>query len=146
MIIPLKVKIHVSLENASEMSLETTQRENNFDGYKQLRYTKRNEPSLAKIKRIKKFTFHPPSTADGWQTILPRFSPALSPVSNASVPCLLNPLGRVPHMREFSRKCMMIHREVLGLSWLQPTGYQAPSILTKMAAEKTKIHHECPWT
>ena len=27
-------------------------------------------------------------------------------------------------MREFSRKCMMIHREVLGLSWLQPTGYQ----------------------
>ena len=40
-------------------------------------------------------------------------------------------------MREFSHKCMMIHREVLGLSWLLPTGYQAPSMLTKMAADET---------
>ena len=34
-------------------------------------------------------------------------------------------------MREFSRKYMMIHREVLGLSWLL-------SILTKMAVEEIK--------
>lgn len=30
-------------------------------------------------------------------------------------------LGRVPHIPEFSRKCMMIHRQVLGLSWLPST-------------------------
>ena len=35
---------------------------------------------------------------------------------------------------------MMIHREVLGLSWLQPTGYQAPTILTKMAVEVSNLN------
>ena len=77
MIIPLKVKksplasqthIYISRNNATCKQFRLLEK---------ALCTKRNERSPAKIKKIKHSTFLPQGKADRWQTILPRFSPAL---------------------------------------------------------------------
>ena len=98
------------------MSLEITQLESSFDGQKLLRlYKKRNEPSSAKIKKMKQHRAKLTGGKQFYRAFLPRF--------NTCVSCLCSmpteqDLGRGPHMGEFSRKCMMINREVLGRNWL----------------------------
>ena len=70
---------------------ETTQRSSSFDGWKLLRYTKQNEPSSAKIKNIKQFTFlHQPAQLTVTNNFAALFSRALTLVSVASVACPLN--------------------------------------------------------
>ena len=79
MIIPSKVKISVSLENTSEMSLETTQRASSFDAQKLLRlYTKRNEPSSAKIRKMKQHRARLTGGKQFYRAFLPRFNTCVS--------------------------------------------------------------------
>ena len=78
MIIPSKVKISVSLENTSEMSLEKRNLHmlaSSFDGWKLLRlYTKRNEPSSAKIKKMKQHRAQLTGGKQFYRAFLPRFN------------------------------------------------------------------------
>ena len=116
MIIPLKVKTPLaSITHPKCPSEKTTCKQ--FRGLERAVLDKTEWTKFSENKENQ--TIHLPPTEHSWQVAnnTALFSRALTSVSVASVPCPLNRTWCGSHtMREFSRKCMMIHREVLGLS------------------------------
>ena len=135
MIIPLKVKIPVSLENTSEMSLETTQRARRFRWLETATFHKTEWTKFSEnIKENQ--TIHLPSTENSWQVannFTALFSRASTAMSVASVPCPLNRTWGGAHTPRSPRTVIIPCPCILN----EKSHYNSPSILNKRAAEET---------